>query len=215
MAPPIILDFDGVILESVSVKTTAFQKLFSFSEEHVSAIVHFHIQNGGMSRYDKFRYIYVNILKEELTGEQFDYLCNHFGELVYEEVLAAPFVWGAEEFLHNPPGSAPLYLVSATPETELHEIVKARGLSGCFRGIYGAPAKKEDCITEILTSTKSSPGAVVFIGDALNDLKAAQKTGVRFIGRVKPGDPAIFTGSTYVEQIVSDLYELNDYFRGV
>ena len=59
----IILDFDGVILESVSVKTEAFRTLFSFAPEYVEEIVKFHKDNGGMSRFDKFRYIFDHILK--------------------------------------------------------------------------------------------------------------------------------------------------------
>ena len=58
MINSIIFDFDGVILESVSVKTAAFRQLFSFAPEHVDEIVQYHLDNGGMSRFDKFRYIY-------------------------------------------------------------------------------------------------------------------------------------------------------------
>ena len=65
----IILDFDGVILESVSVKTEAFRTLFSFVPKHVDEIVQFHIDNGGMSRFDKFRYITIpRFSKHYLTG---------------------------------------------------------------------------------------------------------------------------------------------------
>lgn len=44
--PLIILDFDGVILESVEVKTEAFRRLFSFAPGHVEEIVNFHRENG-------------------------------------------------------------------------------------------------------------------------------------------------------------------------
>ena len=61
----IILDFDGVILDSISVKTEAFHTLFSFVPGHIDEIVQFHRDNEGMSRFDKIRYIYNNILKED------------------------------------------------------------------------------------------------------------------------------------------------------
>ena len=59
----LILDFDGVIVESIPLKTVAFRKIFSFAPpEHLDEIIAFHLENGGMSRYDKFRHIYANIL---------------------------------------------------------------------------------------------------------------------------------------------------------
>ena len=62
----IFFDFDGVILESVDIKGWAFGKLFESYPEHVDEIVAFHFANGGMSRFDKFRYIYKNILNKKM-----------------------------------------------------------------------------------------------------------------------------------------------------
>ena len=75
----IFLDFDGVILESVEVKGWAFGKLFEDHPEHVDKIVAFHHANGGMSRFDKFRYIYKKMLKEPLPEKQFEALCEIIG----------------------------------------------------------------------------------------------------------------------------------------
>ncbi|GEM_PF-1652749 len=58
----LILDFDGTIVESLPLKAAAFQKIFSFTPKHLDEIIAFHLENGGMSRYDKFRHIYANIL---------------------------------------------------------------------------------------------------------------------------------------------------------
>jgi phosphoglycolate phosphatase-like HAD superfamily hydrolase len=45
------------------------------------------------------------------------------------------------------------------------------------------------------------------IGDARTDLEGAQTAGVRFIGRVRPGDPDPFAGEPV--PVVSDLAELD------
>ncbi|MDD1661933.1 MAG: HAD family hydrolase, partial [Methanomicrobiales archaeon] len=66
MIASLLLDFDGVILESVEVKTRAFRELFSFRPDHVGEIVAYHMRNTGVSRFDKFRHIYREILKEPL-----------------------------------------------------------------------------------------------------------------------------------------------------
>jgi len=209
----LILDFDGVILESVSVKTEAFRKLFSFVPEHVDEIVQFHIDNGGMSRFDKFRYIYTTILKEDLTQEKFEELSEKFSKIVFEEIVKVPFVPGAQEFLECYHTKIPLFVVSATPEKELLQIIQKRNMSHYFRKVYGAPRKKSDCITEIVKLTGSPPDTVLFVGDARNDLDAARTAGVRLIGRIKPGDENWFYGLSGIELVIPDLHELARYIE--
>jgi beta-phosphoglucomutase len=209
----LILDFDGVILESVSVKTEAFRTLFSTDPDHVDEIVAFHIHNGGMSRFDKFRHIYDHILNKELDPATFDQLSEKFAALVFLAVINVPFVPGAEEFLNRWSEAIPLYIVSATPETELMEIVRARKLTRYFRKVYGAPRKKADCIREILMDSGSPGSKVLFVGDALNDLAAAQAAGVKFVGRVADGGQDIFRQSAGVEKVVTDLTGLSGYLE--
>ena len=47
----IFFDFDGVLVDSVSIKTEAFRKLFKgFGQQCVEALVYYHIEHGGISR---------------------------------------------------------------------------------------------------------------------------------------------------------------------
>jgi beta-phosphoglucomutase len=213
MISTIILDFDGVILESVSVKTEAFRTLFSFVPDHVEEIVQFHKDNGGMSRYDKFRYIYTNILKENLSKDRFEELSEKFAAIVFNEVIKAPFVPGAQEFLKTFYSKIPLYVISATPEEELNQIIQKRDLSHYFRKVFGAPRKKTECISDIKKITGFSPEFVLFVGDAKNDYEAAKAAGIRFIGRIKPGDENRFEGLTGIDALIPDLYELGRYIE--
>lgn len=211
--PLIILDFDGVILESVDVKTRAFRELFSFSPDHVNDIVDFHIQNGGMSRFDKIRYIYKNIFKKPLADEQYDFLCSSFSELVFDGVLKSPFVNGAEDFLKDWSKKTLLFVVSATPESEIMNIIERKGLRNYFKDIYGSPRLKQECIEEILMNMNYNPKCAIFVGDALNDYRASNDVGVRFIGRVKTGHVNTFKGLKNIEVIVSDLADLDLYLE--
>jgi len=213
MLPVIILDFDGVILESVSVKTEAFRTLFSDVPEHVEEIVQFHRDNGGMSRFDKFRFIYKHILHEELTEKKFMELSDQFAAIVFLAVIHADYVPGAREFLEHYHTRTPLYVVSATPEHELRQIVEARGMSRCFRDVFGAPRKKAECIGEIVRRNGAHPESVIFVGDAKNDYEAAREAGVRFIGRVKPGDGNRFEGLPGIDTIIPDLYGLTQFME--
>jgi len=203
----VILDFDGVVLESVDVKTRAFRELFSFCPDRVDEIVDYHRRNTGVSRFDKFRHIYREILKEPLSDEQFRWLSNRYAGLVVDGVIASPFVPGAEEFLSGKQAKA-VFVVSASPQEELEYIVRRRGLTSRFRKVYGAPMRKPDAIREILAITRSLPTETLFVGDALNDLAAAREAGVRFAGRQPPDDPGRFTGEPGVDAAFPDLHGL-------
>jgi len=214
MPPVIILDFDGVILESVSIKTEAFRTLFSNVPEHVEEIVQFHQDNGGMSRFDKFRFIFKNILNEDLTEKKFTELSERFAALVFNAIMRADFVPGAQEFLERYYTQIPLYVVSATPEQELCQIIGARRMSHYFRHVYGAPHKKTDCIREIVTLNGVPAESVFFVGDAKNDYTAACTAGVKFIGRVKPGDENRFDELPGVVAVIPDMHALERYIGG-
>ncbi|MGD0534527.1 MAG: HAD-IA family hydrolase [Methanoregula sp.] len=213
MIRAIILDFDGVILESVEVKTDAFRALFSFCPENVDEIVSFHRKNGGMSRFDKFDYIYRNILRVPLTDQKKQELSEEFSALVFKKIVSAPFVPGAFEFIKEFHRSIPLYIVSATPEKELSQIVSLRGLTPYFQRVYGSPRKKSDCIEEIIMQSRIPRSEIVFVGDARNDLEAAVATNIRFFGREKPGDKGVFSQCRGVEGIISDLTGLKKYIE--
>ena len=53
----LIFDFDGVIADSVDIKTEAFGELYSeFGEKIVKEVKLYHENNGGVSRYEKINY---------------------------------------------------------------------------------------------------------------------------------------------------------------
>src|SRR5256712_13190101 len=100
MIRAIAYDFDGVLVESVEVKTRAFARLFNTEgPDAVRKILDYHLKNGGVSRFEKFKTIYRSILKRPLSEEQFRSLCERFSELVVDEVVAASWVDGAEGLL--------------------------------------------------------------------------------------------------------------------
>ena len=59
----VFFDFDGVIPDSVYVKTKPFAKIFRhYGPEVEQAVVDHHLANGGVSRFEKFEYYYTHIL---------------------------------------------------------------------------------------------------------------------------------------------------------
>ena len=58
MVRNIIFDFDGVISESVGVKADGFAMIYKeYGTNIVDKVLNHHYANGGVSRYEKFRYL--------------------------------------------------------------------------------------------------------------------------------------------------------------
>jgi HAD superfamily hydrolase (TIGR01549 family) len=203
----VVFDFDGVILESVDVKTRAFVALFDRWPEHAESIRRLHLDNAGVSRYEKFARIHRDILGVPLDDAERDRLGREFGRLIREEMLSCEFVIGARELLEQFAPSYALFVASATPEEEMREIVSERGLDGFFTDVYGSPASKAEIMRLILTEHELAPNEVVFVGDALSDYEGARAVDVPFVARVPPGEASIFPDDG-VLATVSDLREL-------
>ena len=192
MLKAIIFDFDGVIIESFDIKTQAFRELFKDSDK-VDEIVEYHKQNGGVSRYKKFRYIYKEILKKPLDEKTLNELGERFSNLVIEEIKKCPYVPGAIEFIRNNHLKLKLFIASGTPEEELRRILDMRGISGYFKGIYGSPATKSEIVLGILERENMTSEETIFIGDTITDYNESIKTNVPFFARINgmSGNPLI------------------------
>lgn len=185
----LFFDFDGVLADSVAVKTRAFARLFEDHGPDVTArVVRHHLEHGGMNRFDKFRHYYREFLDRPLPEAELADLCARFAALVVEEVVAAPEIAGATAFLEHCRG-LPCYVISGTPQEEIRRICQRRGLDGRFREILGAPASKTEHLRRVLAEYGFDPAACVFFGDAGSDLKAARECDVPFVG-ILPGPDA-------------------------
>lgn len=185
----IIFDFDGVILESMGIKTKAFLSLFQDYPDKAGEIVALHTSHGGMSRFEKFERIYKDILQLPLSEDKKAELGRQFSEYTHQGVLGCPFVEGALEFLEKYHQTLPLFIASGTPDEEIKSLVKEKGLGKYFKSVFGSPAKKKDIILRILKDFNFQPQEVVFIGDAVDDYQGAKEAGVKFIWRTKENNP--------------------------
>lgn len=205
----IIFDFDGVILESADIKTVAFLELFNHRPDLQPAILQHHIDNLGVSRFDKFAWIYAELLGRPFTADIRAQLGHDFSALVLEKVLACPFVPGAQEALETLSTMLPLFIASGTPQEELDLIIEKRGLQSHFREAWGSPLKKTEIIEGILARHTLASSEAVMVGDGASDYEAAVKTKLHFIARDTP-EQAEYWRQQKVRYIINDLEVLPD-----
>ena len=184
----IVFDFDGVLVESVDVKTRAFAALYEpYGEEVVKQVVAWHLAHGGVSRYEKFRHFHRAFLGRALNRAEEVELGDRFSALVEEAVIDAAWVPGAHEFLEDWHARLPLYVASGTPEEELIRIVGRRGMSHFFKGVAGAPSKKGAILRNFIGRSGVSPERMLMVGDAMTDFDGAVEAGVSFLGIAPAG----------------------------
>jgi phosphoglycolate phosphatase-like HAD superfamily hydrolase len=98
-------------------------------------------------------------------------------------VVAAPWVLGAQEFLEEHRKRYQFFVVSATPDTEIKEIISRKGMQNFFSAVLGSPRKKAELPKELLQTFHYKTDELVYVGDAVNDWQAANRAGVSFIWR--------------------------------
>ncbi len=196
----IFFDFDGVILDSLHVKTEAFAAMFrQYGPEVEQAVVDYHLANGGVSRFKKFEHYYNNILGKPVTPKELQALGEQFSSLALQGVLDSPYIPGALETLRAlKEQGIPCFVASGTPDDEIKLIVEKKDLSQYFLEVHGSPRKKEEIVQDVLERYGYDPGQCLFIGDAMTDYDAAQKCGTQFLGIVQNGHDTPFPVGTMV-----------------
>lgn len=180
-------DFDGVIADSLDIKTEAFGELFSKYGKCVSRkVMDYHRNNGGISRYDKFRYFYKTILRKDIDSALINKLDKDYSKLVVEKVIAASYIPGALNFIKMlNKHKMGCFIISGTPQKEIRYILKRKRIAQLFKKIVGSPAKKEDNLKNLISEYVINPKEAVFFGDAKSDYKAARKNKVSFVRIVR------------------------------
>lgn len=206
----IAFDFDGVLVESVRIKSNAFETLYrSFGDSVVKRVREHHLANGGMPRKEKIRLYHEQFLGQTLSEAEIDEWCDRFSSIVKESVIRCPSVAGAEEALNAIRlTDAKVAVISATPEPELKEIIRGRGWERFFDRVYGFPIDKVSAMRDFREHFGPSP-VEIYIGDSESDGQAARKAGFRFIARQNPEAPVQFLLQPGVESEVADLKGLS------
>ncbi len=178
----IIFDFDGVILDSNNVKTTAFKNISKrFGEIESNELVNYHIKNGGVSRFIKIKWFVENVLqtKSEVLIRN---LIKEYGNEVAKSLESCSFrtdLFNLKKKLKGTKWS----IASGGKQDEIVNLLKKKLLLDIFdNGIYGSPIPKMDIVKKTILNVKpNEKNKFVLIGDSFYDYECAKKNGIKFI----------------------------------
>ncbi len=202
----IVLDFDGVIVDSESGKREAWSTLFrtmhdpagfSWSGVDTPPLIAQALEiwidgEAKGSRYEIIEHI-MDGARYPKTSERVRLYADAYTKLAEELIEQSGMADDTRDVLAALSARFPLYMNSGTPQEALTSIVEKLGIDAYFRKVLGKnPANRDtskvDNLRIAAQDESVSPSEVLFIGDLESDYRAAQSFGCAFIR---------FSGSSY------------------
>lgn len=180
----ILWDFDGVILDSMSIRKFGFEKVLEdYPKEEVNSLLDFHVKNGGLSRYVKFRYFFEDVRNEELSEKKLKELTQAYSAIMHKELVNRDrLIPETLKFIRNNQQNYKMHIVSGSDEEELKTLCEKLNIFLYFESIAGSPTPKKELIEALIIERNYKPGDLCLIGDSINDLEAAETNGIDFFG---------------------------------
>jgi len=178
----IFWDFDGVLMDSNSVRDKGFVKVLSkFPENEISELLKFHRYNGGLSRYVKFRYFFENIRKEIVTEELIQQYAKNFSDIMMDNLVDTNLLIKETLcFVKNNHQEYQMHIVSGSDGNELRFLCRKLTIDQYFLSIHGSPTPKKELITDLMKKHNYNKEECLMIGDSVNDWEAAEFNAIRF-----------------------------------
>ncbi len=84
----LIFDCDGIILNSNRLKTEAFNAVSApYGEVAADALVTYHTENGGVSRYRKFEWFFETVLGNRSDETAVNKIAGQFAGIIWEGLM--------------------------------------------------------------------------------------------------------------------------------
>jgi HAD superfamily hydrolase (TIGR01549 family) len=178
----ILWDFDGVILDSMDVREKGFrQVLEGYDEDELEKLLKYHNENGGLSRYVKFRYFLKEILGQEVDEEKVAEMAQKFSEIMRKKLtIKERLIPEVLDFIKRRHTTYEMHIVSGSDGDELRFLASRLEISQYFKSIQGSPRPKTHLVEDIMEEYQYNRQEVCLIGDSINDYDAAHATGIDF-----------------------------------
>ena len=167
----IIFDFDGVILNSNEIKKRAVSNSVKgvLSEDQRVSFVDYFVHLNGIPREEKFaKFIPIPSLK---------FVLQRYEDILAEELAGAELIPGVRRTLDALyEMDKKMIVLSGGSQSEVASLLKARGMTKYFVGIYGGPLRKESNLEKVELKPP-----VLYFGDSIVDFELAKANGFDFI----------------------------------
>tara|TARA_X000000950_G_scaffold28172_1_gene30363 strand:+ start:5614 stop:6258 length:645 start_codon:yes stop_codon:yes gene_type:complete len=208
----IFFDFDGVIAESVTAKTDAFEEMYlPYGKDIAEKVVTYHKLHGGISRYEKFKYFHKEFLNEIINQEKVNELANQFSNIVLDKVINSEEILGANYFIEKYHTKFKFWIITGTPTEEIELIAEKRKISKFFIGIHGSPQNKRYWTENLIKKHKLNRKEIIFLGDATTDKDAADFSKIHFALRENDENKDYFLD--YAGHRFSNYYQLEEILK--
>jgi phosphoglycolate phosphatase-like HAD superfamily hydrolase len=180
----ILWDFDGVIMDSMPIREKGFQLVLAdYPEDQVEQLMTYHRQNGGLSRYHKFRYFFEEIRKESISKKEIEILADRFSKVMLENLLNPELlILDSVNFIRKNYMNFTMHVVSGSDQKELRLICDQLELSNYFKSIHGSPTPKTELVKNLIQEYEYTRRTTCLIGDSINDFEAANQNEIDFFG---------------------------------
>jgi len=180
----IFWDFDGVILNSMKIKGDGFVELFQdYDKKLVNQLEEYHYSNGGVSRFEKIKYFYNEILKKDIFEEENLRLADMFANIIKKKIFDKKnLIQDSLLFIEKNYNKYNFHIVSGAEGKELNNLCKYFEIDKYFLSIAGSPTKKEILVKNVFEKYNYNQNETILIGDAITDYNAAVKNGIKFYG---------------------------------
>lgn len=177
----ITFDLDEILIDSAEIKSSAFGQLFRrYGREIEQAVLRDHQASEGVSRFVKFERWYRDLLSLEYSQEIGFALSKEYDHIIANQIVYAPWLPGAREFLNDWHDKIPFYLATSTPQDQLQNLLKARSMESFFHSAWGYPTLKTTALRTVIAEQSIPAEFVLMVGDSESDSTAANSVGVPF-----------------------------------
>lgn len=180
----ILWDFDGVILDSMPTRGYGFKKVLEdYPDNEVEKLLVFHKENGGLSRYVKFRYFFEEVRDESFSEEKLSRLAKSYSEIMRKKLCEREnLISETVNYIKKNQHSFTMHIVSGSDGNELRYLCNQLNISHYFKTIEGSPTPKIKLIGNLIQKFNYTPKELCLIGDSKNDLEAAEANKIDFFG---------------------------------
>jgi len=180
----IIFDFDGVIVDSHRQRSNSFRyALQEFDGELVERFIEYHTKNGGLSRFEKFKYFFEEMVQLPITNTEILNYAYKVSSYVKEKITLESVDPKILDLIKS--HKFDKHIVSASMDVELKWICRNLGIDKYFITINGSQnvlTTKAETVQTLIAIFDYDPKNVVLIGDAIQDYQAAIANNIEFLG---------------------------------